>query len=92
MYRLRVVGWWIVLISLCLMAASAWMTFNRVELLEMYRLMGYGEQQIEMMRQFSFMQGPYMAYFSVAGAVPMLAYLLFVKRYFRPSPATEPRG
>jgi hypothetical protein len=84
-YRLRAVGWWIVLASLCVMAASAWVTFNQIDLLEMYRVMGYPERQIEMMKQFSFIQGRGMAYFSVAGAIPMLGFLLFVKRYFRPS-------
>jgi hypothetical protein len=84
-YRLRAVGWWIVLISLCVMAASAWVTFAQIDLPEMYRVMGYPERQIEMMKQFSFMQGHGMAYFSVAGAIPMLGFLLFVKRYFRSS-------
>jgi hypothetical protein len=51
----------------------------------MYRAMGYSERQVEMMRQFSFIQGHGMAYLSVLGATPLLAYLLFVKRYFRPS-------
>jgi len=84
-YRLRVVGWWLVLASLCVTMASAWVTFSQIDLLEMYRVMGYPERQIEMLKQFSFIQGHSLAYLSVAGAIPMLACLLFVKRYFRPS-------
>jgi len=84
-YRLRVVGWWLVLTSLGVMAVSAWVTFTQIDLLEMYRVMGYPEKQIEMMKQFSFVQGHSLAYFSVAWAIPMFAFLLFVKRYFRPS-------
>ncbi len=82
-YRLRAVGWWIVLTSLCVMAASTWVTFTQIDLLEMYRVMGYPERQIEMMKQFTFIQGHGMAYSSVAGAIPMLGFLLFVRRYFR---------
>jgi hypothetical protein len=82
-YQLRVVGWWIVLSSLCVMAASAWITFTQIDLLETYRVMGYPEKQIEVMKQFSFIHRHGMAYFSVAGAIPMLGLLLFVKRYFR---------
>ncbi len=82
-YRLRIVGWWIVLFTICVMSASAWMTFTRIDLLEMYRLMGYPEQQIEMMKQFSFLQGSLMACLSLAGVIPMLGFLLFVRRYFR---------
>ena len=86
-YRLRTVGWWIVLISLFVMAASAWVTFTRIDLMEMYRHMGYSERQIEMMKQVSLIQNPRMAYFSLAGIVPMVGLLLFVKRYFRSSAA-----
>lgn len=84
-YRLRAVGWWIVLSTLCVMTASSWITFTQIDLIEMYRSMGYPEKQIEMMKHYSFIQGHGMAYFSVAGAIPMFGFLLFVKRYFRPS-------
>lgn len=84
-YRLRPAAWWIVLITICLLTASAIITFTRVDLMEMYRLMGYPEKQLEMMAQYPFMQGKSMVYFSVAGAIPMVAFLVFVKRYFRTS-------
>jgi hypothetical protein len=85
-YRLRPAGWWIVLISLCIISVSAWITFSQIDLPELYRAMGYSERQIDTMKQFSFLQSHRMAYWSVAGVVPMLGFLLFVKRYFR-SPA-----
>lgn len=82
-YRLRSAGWWIALICLCTVSVSAWMTFNHIDLPELYRLMGYSDRQIEAINQFSFLQGNRMAYWSIAGVVPMLGFLLFVKRYFR---------
>jgi hypothetical protein len=84
-YRLRIVGWWLVLISICVLMVSAWVTFTQIDVVEMYKTMGYSEQQLEMIKQYSFFQQHNMRYFSVAGAIPMLALLLFVKRYFRPS-------
>lgn len=66
------------------MAVSAWVTFTQIDLLQMYRVMGYPERQIEMMKQFTFVQGQGMAYYTVASAVPMLLFLVWVKRYFRP--------
>jgi hypothetical protein len=45
--------------------------------------MGYSEHQIDTMKQFSFMQGNRAAYLSLSGLIPMLGFLLFVKRYFR---------
>jgi hypothetical protein len=82
-YRLRPAGWWIVLVSLCIVSVSAWMTFSRIDLAELYRIMGYSERQMDTVKQFGFLQGNRLAYFSMAGVVPMLGYLLFVKRYFR---------
>jgi hypothetical protein len=82
-YRLRPVAWWIVLVTVCVFTASAIITFSRVDLMEVYRLMGYPEHQLELMGQYSFMQGKAMVYFSVAAAIPMVVFLAFVKRYFR---------
>jgi hypothetical protein len=82
-YRLRMAGWWSAVGFACLASASGFVTFSRVDLMDLYRLMGYGERQIEMMKQYPFMQGHWMAYLSLAGTAVMLAYLLFVRRYFR---------
>ncbi len=81
-YRRRTVGWWIVFVSVCAWAASGAVTLARIDLLEMYRAMGYPEHQIRMMEQFSFVHGPAMAYLAVGGAVPFVGFLLFVRRYF----------
>jgi hypothetical protein len=68
----------------CFAAVSNFLTFSRVDLIDMYRLMGYPERQIDMMTQTGFMQGNGMAYLSVGSVVVMLGYLLFIRRYFRP--------
>ncbi len=56
---------------------------------DVYRLMGYPERQMEMMRQSGLMQGNWMAYLAVGSAVFLLGYLLFVTRYFRPQARTD---
>ena len=84
-YRLRLVGWWIVVVTVGVMTVSALVTFTRIDLLEMYRVMGYPERQIELMQQYSFIRGNGVAWLSLGGAVPFLVYLVFVKRYFRSS-------
>jgi hypothetical protein len=83
MYRLQTAGWWITVATVCLGSVSGFITLSRIDLMEMYRLMGYGERQTEMMKQYTFIRGHAMAYLSLGGAVVMLAYLLFVRRYFR---------
>jgi len=83
MYRIQKTGWWIAFAIMCLGSVSGFVTLSRIDILEMYRLMGYGERQIEMMKSYSFMQGHGMANLSLVSAVVMLAYVLFVRRYFR---------
>ena len=92
MYRLQKAGWWIAVGTICLGSVSGFITLSRIDLMDMYRLMGYGERQIEMMKQYTFMQGSGMAYLSVGSAVLMLAFLLFVRRYFLPPVGAESRA
>ncbi len=84
-YRMRVAGWWVGVACVVVFGVSAAVTFARVDLLEMYRLMGYTETQLDMIRRSAFLRGTTMVFMSLAGAVPWLLYLLWVRRYFRPS-------
>ena len=90
-YRLTMAGWWIVLISYLVMMASAILTFAQVDLMDMYRQMGYPEEQIAQIQQYSFVTGRNLMWLMLFGAVPLVGYLLYVKKYFRlptPGPAT----
>jgi hypothetical protein len=83
MYRLKPISWWLAVALMVVGAASAVVTFSRVDLLDMYRLMGYGDRQIEMMKPYLFLQGRGMGYLSAGGSLLWLGYLLWVKRFFR---------
>jgi hypothetical protein len=82
-FHLQARAWWLTTGLLVLFGCSAWITFSRVDLLEMYRLMGYPEAQIEQMRRFNFFSGPAFAWWSLSAVLPMLGYLLWIKRFFR---------
>jgi hypothetical protein len=69
-YRLRSADWWIVLISLCIISVSAWLTFSNLDLAELYRAMGYSERQIDIVKQFSFLQGNRLALLVIGGSSP----------------------
>jgi hypothetical protein len=84
-YRRQLAGWWFIFIALIVFAASCLVTFLRVDPLEMYRVMGYPEQQIEQMRSLGFLTGPTMAWLSAGGAGLWLVLLLWVRRYFKPA-------
>jgi hypothetical protein len=82
-YRRQPASWWILLVTWVLLGASASITFARVDLMEMYRLMGYPKAQIELMQRYQFLQGGGMAWCLALGIGVMLAYLLYVKKFFR---------
>ena len=84
-YHLKPAGWWTALTVLGVFILSAVLTFGRVDLMDLYRLMGYPEQQIEQMQQYSFLTSRSMLFFVSISALPFLGFLLYVKRYFRPT-------
>jgi hypothetical protein len=81
-YHLDSTGWWLMLLGMILATVSAWVSFNRIDLFEIYRQAGYPEAQIQSMQQVNFLNGKNLGFISLAAVIPMLAYLLFVKRYF----------
>jgi hypothetical protein len=85
LYRLETRGWWLVLIVLCVMMASSIVTFTQRDMMEMYRLMGYPEQQMEQIRKSGLANGNSMRWMMSLCMLPMLGYLLFIRRYLRRS-------
>jgi hypothetical protein len=83
-YRLQPAGWWVVLITWGMFLLSTVITFVRIEPVEMYRQMGYPEQQLAQMQQFSFVRGRNMVTLGLVFAVPFFGYLAYLKRFFRP--------
>lgn len=84
LYRLDGRGWWLILIALCLFMTSSFLTFMQHDILEMYRLMGYPEAQIEQIQKSGLLAGNNMAWLMSFSMLPFVGYLFFVKRYFRP--------
>jgi energy-converting hydrogenase Eha subunit E len=81
LYQRKVIGWWLVVIAMAVFLVSNLITFARVEVTEMYRLMGYPEAQIAHLQQYSFLKGKGMIYLSVACVLPMFGYLIYVRRF-----------
>jgi hypothetical protein len=81
LYKLDARGWWLVLIALCVFMVSALVTFAQHDMLEMYRLMGYPEVQIEQMQKSGFLMGTRLSWLMSLSMLPFLGYLLFVKKF-----------
>ncbi len=81
LYNLDVRGWWLILIALCVFMVSTLVTFARHDMMEMYRLMGYPEAQMEQMQKTGLLVGNRMSWLMSFSVVPFLGYLFFVKKY-----------
>ncbi len=83
LYKLQQRGWWLILIAVCVFTASYLLTFARHDMMEMYRLMGYPEAQIEQIQKSGFLIGNRMGWMTSLCMLPLLGYLLFIRRFLR---------
>jgi hypothetical protein len=83
LYKLEQRGWWLILIALCVFMASAFLTYARHDVMEMYRLMGYPEAQIEQIQKSGLLIGNRMTWLMVFSMLPFLGYLLFIRKFLR---------
>jgi hypothetical protein len=82
-YRLDPKGWWIVVVTSAVGTVSATITFARVDLVEMYRLMGYSAEELAQIQPFLGVFGRVLFPLIAANALLWLGYLLYLKRHFR---------
>ena len=82
LYRLRPVGWWLTLILFVVFGASATITFSRIDLMDLYRRMGYPEQQLEVLRQMPMFTGGNFAIYIGVMFLAIIGYLLWIRRFF----------
>jgi hypothetical protein len=81
LYKLDVRGWWLILIAMCVFWVSSLVTFAQHDMLEMYRLMGYPQAQIEQMQKTGLLAGNRMSWLMLFSMLPFLGYLLFVRKF-----------
>jgi len=95
LYRLKPIGWWLALITIGLMMISNAITFSTIDIMEMYRAMGYSDEMLKQIQQFK-ISSRQILFCSFFGTALMVGYFLFIYRYFRtprqseaqPSPPT----
>lgn len=82
-YRCDIRGWWIMIISVILFATSALITYSRHDLMEVYRLLNFPPEQLAAMEKFNFFQGNLLYLSVLIWVVPALAYLIYLKKFFK---------
>ncbi|MCY3018639.1 MAG: hypothetical protein NTW87_06365 [Planctomycetota bacterium] len=83
LYRLKPAGWWLTVAVFTVFMVSTILNALNLDLMEMYRAMGYPEQQIGMIERYGMFSGGSMWWLTAAIFLPMLGYMLYVKRYFQ---------
>jgi hypothetical protein len=83
LYKLRHLGWWLIFIALFVYMVSAMCTFARHDMLEMYRLTKYPEAQMEHLQESGLLTGNRMGWLMSLSNLPFMAYLLFIRKFFR---------
>jgi MFS family permease len=84
-YKLKTPAWWVAMGFSVVGYGSALLTFSRVGLLGMYQMMNFPPETIENIRKTGLLDSNFMVIELAVGAVLVLGYLVFVKRYFKDS-------
>jgi len=88
-YRLKLSAWWTTVVATVLFGVSTAITFWKIDVLEIYRQMGYPEQQIAQMRSLGFHSSRSFALWIAVFSLLFLGYLLWVKKYFSQGGSTR---
>jgi hypothetical protein len=85
LYRLDRRAWWLLLLTMTLLFLSSIITYWFHGLREFYELSGYSAQQVRAMQNAAVFEGHRMVWMTLATVLPMIGYILFIGRYFRPA-------
>jgi hypothetical protein len=87
-YKLKVWAWLGSIALIALWGASAFLTFHRVGIRELYERMGFAEEQLALMQKFGALEQMHLPWMVALSVGAYLAYLLYVGRYFFRSSTT----
>jgi hypothetical protein len=89
-YRVRTYAWWGTAVASTVWTGSMIWTFTRLGYDEFYRQAGYTPQQVDMMMRYSGQFEDSTVWMMALWSVGLVAYLLYVRKYFLAGPPPEP--
>ena len=81
-YRLKLIGWWVAIVSLTLRIVSAGLTFRHGNLMQAYAQMGWRDSQLRMLNNNPMFRGHLILWWSVGYLGLFLGYMVWTRRYF----------
>lgn len=82
-YRLKPSAWWISILVVAGLGISQVSTFSRVDLMEIYKGLGYPQAQLDYMKQSqAWITREFMAWTCLGWMAPAVGYLIWTRRFF----------
>ena len=88
-FRLRVAAWWIAIVTAFLQIFSMAITYARADLMQAYSKLGFSENELRVLNSTPLFRSHIFLWWGLLSGVIFIAYLLFLKRYFKPSMPPE---
>lgn len=82
LYRLDVLGWWLLVGVMCFFLVSGFMTFAQHNIMDMYRTMNLPADQLAAVEKVGFLKSKSLLWLSALFCVPIFGYLAYIRRYF----------
>lgn len=89
-YHQNAAAWWVLFGVLLLFTLSNAVTFAQIDPMDLYRTMGYPQAQIDMIEKSGMATRGYFLWSSTIYFIPMMVYLLWVKRFLKAKPGGVP--
>lgn len=89
-FRLKLSGWWLAILTLPVRLLSMALTYARADLMQAYSKMGWSDEQLKMLNSNPMLRGHVALWWSLLSLLIFFGYLLWLKRYFH-APAAPSR-
>jgi len=89
-YKLDINSWWCALLLTVVWFSSVAVTFSLTNIMDLYSMMDLPPQQLEIMEQYNMPNSSAMTAAFVLPAAALVAFLIYIKKYFKSQNAEQP--
>jgi hypothetical protein len=88
-FRLRSLAWWLAVVISPIRLVSMILTYSKADSMQAYAKLGWSDAQMEMMNSNPMFRNHIILWWSLVSVFVFFGYLVWLKRYFKPSAAVE---
>jgi hypothetical protein len=90
-FRLKIAAWWIAILAVPIRVLSMALTYVQADLVQAYSKMGFSDAQLSTLNANPMLRNHVILFWSLISMVLFFGYLLWIRRYFKLTPA-EPQS